>query len=621
MRKSVTNYASVTGLAVLLALGGLNAVASESKLSQKPIPLQSEAYSVFAVEDIANYESLLGKLKAAADAPDTPAGRIWSFLSPSLREELSGLGEAGELEENVKYRMINGLNAVVRNHTLYDSTVWDPASLPEDLRADFEAGLDTLAPADGTARNRELVRLTFPDEILKSQVEPFVHRPRTLRIFGDPFLGNGSLSRGIKLPTGAIWQPSLFAFGSLRTAWQYEQTGNRLPPITDAVGPPIDRGESKVEELVTGLDLFFNLALSPTERVLLQLRPLERDDVYDGYRWQTAGLNQDDGWYLRGDADVEQLFFEGDFGELFPRFDRADKHTLDFGFSIGRQSLVFQNGIMLNDNVDAFGLVRNNILVGKAANLRLTGIWGWDGLDRGVGATSRRRDSASLLGLFTAMDFPEHTVEFDLAYVNDEVSRRYLNNRTIQYEGGDQFNVGLSFIQRIGHINTSFRINHSERIGDRDTIHADSGTLYFLEASLTPTGTLDHLYGTLFYNNEHYTSVARDPSTGGPLGQAGILFASPVLGSLGAPIENSTNSDTVGGAIGYQKFFGIRRQLILEAGGRKDTDGIGQGRLGVMARYEQAFLQHYIWRLDAYYVTREDLDDKRGIRAEFVVQF
>jgi hypothetical protein len=621
MSKSVTKYASIAMLVASVVFCGVATAAGESKLSQKPIPLQSEAYSVFAVEDITSYESLLVKLTAGAEAPETPVGRIWSFLSPSLRAKLLSQKEGEELERNVKYRMINGLNAVLRNHTLFDPEVWDTASMPEDLQADFEAGLDTLPPVEATARNRALVRMAFPDEILESQVAPFVHRPKTLRIFGDPFLGSGELGKGFKTPTGAVWQPSLFAYGTLRTAWQYEETGNRLPPITDVAGPPIDRGEAKVEELVTRLDLFFNLGLTPTERVLLHLRPFDHGGNFNGYRWQTPTLENDNDWYLRGDADIQQLFFEGDLGEIFPGLDKSDTGAYDIGFSVGRQNLLLQNGIMLNDNVDSLGLVRNNILAGNAANLRLTGLWGWDEINRGVGPTNRERNSAHLFGLFTSIDFPDHTVEFDLAYINDDETSRYLGNRTIQYEGGDQFNVGLSFIQRIGHVNTAFRFNHSERTSGRDTIHSNSGSLFFAEASITPVGTLDHMYATMFYNNEHYTSVARDPITGGPLGQAGILFASPGIGYLRAPIENTTDHDSFGGVLGYQKFFGIRRQLIVELGGRNDTDGSDRGRLGIMARYQQAFRQHYVWRVDAYYVSRENLDEKRGIRTEFVVQF
>ena len=36
---------------------------------------------------------------------------------------------------------------------------------------------------------------------------------KPLVIFGDPFLAPGNLSAGFELPTGAVWQPSLWVFG------------------------------------------------------------------------------------------------------------------------------------------------------------------------------------------------------------------------------------------------------------------------------------------------------------------------------------------------------------------------------------------------------------------------
>lgn len=616
------HHVMVVAVAALVLTGNAAHGAKESKLSQKPIPLQTEAYALFAVEDIVSFESLLEKLKAGADDPDTPAGRVWSFLSPALREELNAIEAGSTLERNTTYDMINGLNAVLRFRALYDSEVWSGVDLPEELKAELEAGLDTLGPVEATARNRELLRLTFPDEILTSQVKPFPKRPKTLHLFGDDFLNHGNIQKGFKIPTGAVWQPSMFIYGTLRTAWQYEQTGNRLPPITDVAGPPIDRGEATVEELVTRLDLFFNLALTPTERIVLGLRPFDHNGNFNGYRWQVPNIENRDEWYLRADLDIDQLFFEGDFGEIFPGLDPNDTGAMDIGFSVGRQPLFFQEGIIINDNVDALGLTRNNILVGEATNIRLTGLWGWDELHRGSGVNNRRREGAHLFALFTSIDFPKTSVDFDLGYVNDSVSSIRLNDGTIRLEGGDQVNVGLSFTQRIGHINTAFRFNHSERTSSRDTLQSSSGSVFLAEASYTPPHGYDLIYSTAFVVNDHYQSIARDPAAGGPLGRVGILFASPGIGFVGSPIENTTDHDSFGGALGYQKYFdGTRKQVILEVGGRGDLDGSERSRLGVMARYQQAFSTRYVWRVDAYYVSRESLDDKRGIRTEFVVQF
>ena len=617
----------VSGLcAVLAALVGTAGTAhaeKESKLTRKPIPLQTEAYALFAVEDIESFEGLLQKLQAGADTPETPAGRVWSYLSPALREELKTVDASVEIDRQTTYEMIKGLNAVIRFRGLYDSQVWSGVELPAELKAELEGGLESLGPVEATAKNRELLRLTFPDEILVSQVRPFPKRPRTLHFFGDEFLNHGNIQPGIKIPTGAVWQPSLFAYGTLRTAWQYEQTGNQLPPITDVAGPPISRGEATVEELVQRLDLFFNLALTPTERIVLAFRPFDHNGNFNGYRWQVPNLVNKDDWYLRGDLDIDQFFFEGDLGEIFPGLDPKDTGAADIGFSIGRQPLSFQEGIMINDRIDAVGLTRNNLHWGNATNTRLTGVWAWDELHRGVGAQNRRRQEAKLFALFTSTDFADTTMDFDLAFVNDGVSRVRLNNNTIQLEGGDLFNVGLSFVQRIGHVSTAFRFNHSKRVSGEDTIHSSSGSVFMAETSYTMPHSYDLVYANLFVNVDQYQSVARDPSVGGPLGRLGVLFASPGIGFIGAPIENTTDHDSFGAAIGYQKFFDeTRKQVLIEVGGRDDfDDSDNRGRLGVLARYQQAIGTHYVWRVDGYYVSREGLDDKRGIRTEFVVQF
>jgi len=610
-------------LTAVLCAAGLAHAEKESKLTRKPIPLQTEAYALFAVEDITSFEGLLQKLQAGSEDPGTPAGRVWSYLSPALREELKAVDASTEIERQTTYEMIKGLNAVIRFRALYDSQVWSGVELPAELKAELEGGLASLGPVEATAKNRELLRLTFPDDILVSQVRPFPERPRTLHFFGDEFLNHGNIQKGIKIPTGAVWQPSLFAYGTLRTAWQYEQTGNQLPPNTNVAGPPLSRGEATVEELVQRLDLFFNLALTPTERIVLAFRPLDHNGNFNGYRWQVPNLVNKDEWYLRGDLDIDQFFFEGDLGEIFPGLDPKDTGAADIGFSIGRQPLSFQEGIMINDRVDAVGLTRNNLHWGNATNTRITGLWAWDELHRGVGPQNRRRQEAKLFALFTSTDFASTTMDFDLAYVSDGVSRVRLNNNSVQLEGGDLFNVGLSFVQRIGHVSTAFRFNHSERVSSEDTIHSNSGTVFLAESSYTMPYSYDLVYANLFVNIDHYQSIARDPSVGGPLGRLGVLFASPGIGFVGAPIENTTDHDSFGAAIGYQKFFDeTRKQLLVEVGGRDDfDDSDNRGRLGVLARYQQAFRTHYVWRVDAYYVSREGLDDKRGIRSEFVVQF
>ncbi|WP_230379703.1 hypothetical protein, partial [Microbacterium sp. ZXX196] len=74
-----------------------------------------------------------------------------------------------------------------------------------------------------------------------------------------------------------------------------------------------------------------------------------------------------EGQWLDGlNADIQTLFFEGDFGEIFPNLDPYDVHRYDIGFSIGRQPVSFQQGLLINeDMVDAVTVTRNTVNGGR----------------------------------------------------------------------------------------------------------------------------------------------------------------------------------------------------------------------------------------------------------------
>ena len=75
---------------------------------------------------------------------------------------------------------------------------------------------------------------------------------------GEKFLAAGNLTPGITLPTGAIWQPALWVFGDFRSTIGH-----------------FDNGVAESRQFQANrLDLFFNLKLTPTERVLLGISPL-----------------------------------------------------------------------------------------------------------------------------------------------------------------------------------------------------------------------------------------------------------------------------------------------------------------------------------------------------------
>jgi hypothetical protein len=187
---------------------------------------------------------------------------------------------------------------------------------------------------------------------------------------------------------------------------------------------------------------------------------------------------------------------------------------------------------------------------------------------------------------------------------------------------------GASGVGRVGKINTSLRVDMSVPL-EAETSAMRFGTLLFGELSTTPSWphhTDNILYLNGFWGIEEYSSASRDFSAGGPLGRTGILFAALGLGTYGAPLGNDADR-AAGGSLGYQAFFdGIKKQVIVEVGGRGSTGTAEPAAIAVGARYQQAFyfLRPYInWILqfDAFVGAAENSTANGGGRAEVQIKF
>jgi len=303
--------------------------------------------------------------------------------------------------------------------------------------------------------------------------------------------------------------------------------------------------------------------------------------------------------------NIETLFFEGEFTELFPKLDLNDFKRLDYGFSVGRQPLLFQDGILLNDTIDSIGIVRNNLLPFSSTNSRATFLFGWDEVNRDNNVEDR---SAQLFGLFTETDFACNTVNLDLVYVEADGTT------------GDAFFWGLSSIQRLGHFNTAFRMLGSHPAGN-GTTETSEGYLLFGEVSWTPPHTHNIAYVNAFWGIDEFSSAARGSATGGPLGRAGILFAATGLGDFGPALGNRAD-ESAGGSIGYQMFFDdTRRQLVLEVGGRSDTDTPNESAGAIGARLQQAIGRRWIVQADVFGAKQESRDEAWGARIEILMKY
>ena len=457
--------------------------------------------------------------------------------------------------------------------------------------------------------------------ILDDSVVPT--RPRRLE-FGSGFLESGPLKPGYELPGGAILQPSLLIFGTFRTALQTFKN-----PLGPGAG---SRGQVAFTEWATRLDIFANLQLSATERILFGVQPLHDRDLpptYTGYNFRPKrDARGDVGYQEEFDPELTTLFFEGDLGEMLANFDPLDFGHLDIGISLGRQPLFYQGGLLINDTVDAIGLIRNNLNIRGGSHLQFAGLFGWNEINRADNVEVD--DNLYLYGFFTQMDLPFSTVNIDFVYTADNV------------DDNDGFHWGLSSIQRFGHYNTAFHLLGSHAVGDerrpvpgRPVAAVDDGFLFWNEVSWVLPWSEDNVYFNTFWGINNFSSAARGPDVGGPLGRHGLLFASQGLGRYTPGLSNQVG-DAYGAAIGYQKFLNhsVRRQILFELGFRDNTGSVRNGGIepravALLSRFQQALGQRTVFQLDAFggLIDTDDapgLDDTEtsyGLRSEIRVAF
>jgi hypothetical protein len=411
-------------------------------------------------------------------------------------------------------------------------------------------------------------------------------RPPLIYEGGDLFLGSGNLYEGFETPWGAVWQPQLWVFATVRSAVYTFDDG-----VTD---PSAEWG--------TRVDLYGNIQLTGTEKILIGFRPTDRNSL-DSFSRVTFNDNRG-GSQEEFNLDIRTLFFEGDVGSLFPGLDKAGVKKLDYGFTVGRQLLQYQEGILLNDEVDVVGLVRNNIRLPGISNLRTSLVYGWNE----VGQSNANNDDAQLVGFFNSIDTHVSTFNLDAVYISDDEN----NN--------DGYYFGLAAIQRIGHFNTAFRANVS--IAENgDSARVADGALFSSEISFTPHRSDDIVYLNTFVTAGNFTQAGREPVVGGPLGALGILFASPSLGNFGSEL-NSFADEVAGFALGYEAFWdNHRRSLTLEVAGRADLSGDGVSDMAVGFEFRQRLLQRLQLQVDAHRSFQESRDDGFGTRVELQYQF
>ena len=134
----------------------------------------------------------------------------------------------------------------------------------------------------------------LPDHPIPLIPEDQIERTPPLLELGPGFLDTGRLERGFDIPTGAVWRPSLWVYGNLRTGIN----------VIDPSG-----NDNRKIEWANRIDLFANLQLTGTERILVGLQPLQDQGQFTGY---TIEPEANEGWNDNTNLELTTFFFEGE---------------------------------------------------------------------------------------------------------------------------------------------------------------------------------------------------------------------------------------------------------------------------------------------------------------------
>jgi hypothetical protein len=431
----------------------------------------------------------------------------------------------------------------------------------------------------------------FSDKVLGlKELKDLPKRPEPLFELWQDYVNQGPYGYEFELPTGMVVSPGLLLFGNINTG--LEITDNGVDDTTT--------------EWITTANIFLNLTLSGTERILVGFSPLKgKSTAKTRYTFEPTSE-----WHNESSARMTTLFFEGELSEMFPNLDMEGRLPLDYEIAVGRQPVIIQGGMLIQDTLDSVALTRSTVPLPGTNFARISGLVAWSDVHRSDNVDDNKGE---LYGLFSSVEVAHSTIELDMAYVD--------STRAI----GDQFNIAASLIRPfiiLEHdVDTTIRVATSYT-PDEETAKATDGTLLYASFSWAPKRTDDIIYLNAFGALDSYAPAARTPGGGGgPLGIVGLLFAGN--GLAGPAINNLANNTAYGGALGYQMFFSpaLRRNLIFEVGGKVDNSSGGIDRFGVAVRYSQALGQHAFFEVGGFAVEQESIDDAFGLRTKLNIMF
>jgi hypothetical protein len=147
------------------------------------------------------------------------------------------------------------------------------------------------------------------------------------------------------------------------------------------------------------------------------------------------------------------------------------------------------------------GITRNSLVFEGISNLRLTGVFGWNHINRGNNDLGDNNYAANLFGLFSEADTAwDNTASLDFVYVEDD-------------RDGNAWYAGAASTQRFGRLNTTFRVTGSIPEGD-ETPTVGRGVLLLSQLSSTPSGSDSIAYFNIFWNIRPVHISCAEPGPG-----------------------------------------------------------------------------------------------------------
>lgn len=419
----------------------------------------------------------------------------------------------------------------------------------------------------------------------------------------EELYGTGEVGEGFNLfGEKNLFNTQLIVFGDWRTAVAYNDNGNGDP----------------VGQLATRLNLFFDLKLTATERILMFYTPLQNNGNFTRLEFDDAnndGLDFD----FETDDEPAALFFEGDAGAIIAGL-TDEYQSYDRPIAFGRVPLFFQNGVWFDDAFlgGAMTIPAQNSPALDITNYDITFFAGGaeitsDAFTKpdGNGGVKADDNEAAMIGAIGFFDVAEGYLEAGFAYMHDKK----------QNDGDESYlNLTAAFSKRYGG-----RISNATRVimavGQEEAANTADGTLLIVENALITHLPLTLIpYANFFIGKGSPQPVAKGD---GVLKNVGLAFETDAL--TGFPTLDDDGRDTLGGAIGVQYLFALDQQLVVEAATvipwDNENGNIQDNQFALSMRYQRPLTNQWIFRADTIYGHLIGANDVWGARMEMRLKF